>query len=87
MKVIAEANYARGPQMSSKRGFSFSPLKKKGIRCSLFWMLRAEQYLNPDPPGTEVGQFLQQPRLEFRKPDNRMGTPRKDWIIINSRNV
>lgn len=83
--MIAEANYVQGPRTSKKRGFNFSPLKKKELRHSLFWMCEVEQHLNLAPPGTEVGQFLQQPRLEFRKPENRMGTPRKACIIINSK--
>lgn len=85
VKVIAEADYVQGLRTSKKRGFSFSPLKKKELRRSLFWMREAEQHLNLAPPGTEVGQFLQQPRLEFRKPETRMGTPRKACIIINSK--
>lgn len=83
--MIAEADYVQGPRMSKKRGFNFSPLKKKELRRSLFWMHEAEQQLNQAPLGTEVGQFLRQPRLEFRKPENRMGTPRKAHIIINSK--
>lgn len=71
--------------MSKKRGINFSSLKKKELGCSLVWMHEAEQHLNQTPPSTEVGHFLQQPRLEFRKPGNRMGTPRKAHIITNSK--
>ena len=62
--------------MSRKPGFCLSPLGKKKKRLGTLPLLDP-QGRTPSKSGSskaEVDQFLQQPRLELRKPDNRMRT-------------